>query len=115
LDRLVDLRLLDEFDAETYRSKNTELTSERTRLTDQINASDRQQSEDAAIILKTFELSQTLENKWATADIPEKRQILEIVGLNYTLSGVTLDTIIRKPFDVLVKGLLMKNGRGERT
>ena len=39
-----------------------------------------------------------------------KRHILEIVRLNFTLQDVTLVPTIRKPFDVLAEGLILKDG-----
>jgi len=60
-----------------------------------------------------FELSQTLATKWVAADIPEKRLLLEIVCLNWTLDGVSLSPTMRKPFDLLAEGLLVSSSRGE--
>ena len=59
-----------------------------------------------------FELSQTLREKWLTADYVAKRRILEIVCLNCNLDGVSLVATMRKPFDLLAKGLLQKDSRG---
>ena len=45
-----------------------------------------------------------------------KRQVLEIVGLNGTLSDGILDCELRKPFDVLAGGLTMaisESGRAD--
>jgi hypothetical protein len=55
-----------------------------------------------------FELSQTLRQNWLTADYSEKRRILEIIWLNCRLDGATLVPTMRKPFDVLAEGLLLK-------
>ena len=57
-----------------------------------------------------FELSQTLETQWLDGDYQAKRQILEITCSNFTLDGITLCYKMRKPFDVLAKGLCLKNG-----
>lgn len=63
---------------------------------------------------KSFELSQTLCSKWLSADCQEKRRILEIVCLKWTLDDVILVPTIRKPFDVLAEGLISSNSRGDR-
>ncbi len=68
----------------------------------------------ADLAIKVFELSQTLKDKWLTANYPEKRQILEILCLNYRLDDVTLCVQMRKPFDVLAKGLDSEKSRGNR-
>jgi hypothetical protein len=63
---------------------------------------------------KVFELSQTLCEKWLSADYATKRRILEIIFLNCRLDDVTLVPEIRKPFDALAKGLISSNSRGDR-
>lgn len=59
--------------------------------------------------MKVFELSQKRREKWFTADYPEKRRILDLVCLNLTLNGATLETATRKPFNALVKGLTVSD------
>ncbi len=112
--RLIDLRLLDEIEAATFTAKQTELRSKETRLQTTLEGCDRQQSERGDLAVKVFELSQALSEKWLAADIAEKRQLLEIMCLNWTLDGVTLVPEMRKPFDLLVKGLLVSSSRGDR-
>ena len=60
-------------------------------------------------------LSQTLQEKWLTADVLEKRRILEIVFLNFSLDDVSLVPTIRKPFDILAEGPSVQSSRGGRT
>ena len=43
------------------------------------------------------------------------RQLLEIVCLNLKLDGVSLCYEMRKPFDVLAKGLLVSSSRVDKT
>lgn len=112
-DRLLNLRLLDEIDADTYAAKSTELRDRVAALTLQIEALNRGHDEDADIAIKAFELSQALIEKWLTADYCAKRRILEIVCLNWRLEDVTLCATMRKPFDVLAEGLLSKESRGD--
>ena len=64
--------------------------------------------------MKAFELSQSLNEKWVTADYAEKRRYLEIVVLNFSLVGATLVPVWRKPFDMLAEGLVVQQSRGER-
>ena len=71
----------------------------------QVDALDRSHGETTDLVLKVFELSQTLREQWVTADYAAKRRILEIVYLNCTLNDTTLVVAIRKPFDVLAEGL----------
>jgi site-specific DNA recombinase len=61
-----------------------------------------------------FELSQTLTEKWVSADVSAKRQLLEIVCLNFSLDGATLSAAMRKPFGVLAEGLSVSYSRDDR-
>jgi site-specific DNA recombinase len=83
-------------------------------LTLQLEAADRDRGEQAEIAIKSFELSQSLVEKWLVADYAAKRQLLEIVFLNFQLDGVTLCFEMRKPFDVLAKGLLVSSHRSDK-
>ena len=114
-DQLLNLRLLEEINADTFAAKSTELRDRAAGLKLQAEVLDRGHDENADIAVKAFELSQSLMSKWLTADYAAKRQILEIVGLNWLLDGVTLVPTMRKPFDVLAEGLISKESRGDRT
>ena len=81
----------------------------------QIEVCDRGKDENADIAVKAFELSQCLKEKWVAGDTGAKRRILEIVCLNFSLEGVTIVPEKRKPFDILVKGLISRDGRGGRS
>jgi DNA invertase Pin-like site-specific DNA recombinase len=113
-DQLLNLRLLEEIDADTFAGKSTELRDRAARLKLQAEVLDRGHDENADIAIKAFELSQSLMDKWLTTDYAAKRQILEIVCLNWRLDDVTLIPEMRKPFDVLAEGLLSKESRGDR-
>jgi site-specific DNA recombinase len=113
-DQLVNMRMMDEITAETFAAKSTELRDRKATLTLKVEAVDRQHDEVADIAVKAFELSQSLTEKWVAADFGAKRRILEILWLNCNLEGATLCPTMRKPFDVLAKGLLIQPSRGER-
>jgi site-specific DNA recombinase len=112
-DRLVNLLIAEDIDRETYARKGTELQDKIASLKLQLDAIDRGHDEMSELALKVFELSQTLRQKWVTANYAEKRRILDIVCLNFELDGVTLVPTIRKPFDVLAEGLIVSSSRGE--
>ncbi len=75
---------------------------------------EQQKTEIGDTAMKVLELSQCLKSKWLSADIEEKRLILEILCLNLTLRNVSLDISMRKPFDSIVEGLTLKIGSGGR-
>ena len=113
-DQLLNLRLLEEIDQDTFAGKSTELRDRVAQLTLQIEANDRNRTERGEIAVRAFELSQTLKQKWLTADYRAKRQMLEIVCLNFTLDNVTLVPEWRKPFDVLANTTVSETSRAER-
>ena len=111
-DRLLNLRLFGEIEADTFGRKNTELRDRIATLTLQLEASHRQRDEYADIAQKVFELSQSLTERWVGAEYAEKRQILEMLCLNFSLDGATLVPTMRSPFDLLVEGRLVSSSRG---
>ena len=113
-DRLLNLRLADDVDQETFARKSTEIRDRLASIKLQLEALDRSHDENAELASKVFELSQTLRQQWLTADYDAKRRILEIVCLNCTLDGATLVPEMRKPFDVLAEGLISRNSRDDR-
>ena len=112
-DRLLNLRLAEDFDQETFARKHTEMRDKLASIKLRLDVLGRSHDETAALAAKVFELSQTLREQWLTADYAEKRRILEIVFLNCRLDDANLVPTMRKPFDVLAEGLLSKNSRGD--
>lgn len=112
-DRLLNLRIADDIDQDTFARKQTETRDRLASIKLQLDVLDRSHDETADLAAKVFELSQTLRSQWLIADYAAKRRILEIVFLNCSLDDVTLVPVIRKPFDVLAEGLLLKNSRGD--
>ncbi len=112
--RLLNLRLLDEIDGDTFAAKNTELRDRIAACSTQLDATDRGREEQADLAIKTFELSQSLTEKWLTADLSEKRKLVEIVVLNFSLEAESLVPTVRKPFDMLVEGLKVPSSRGDK-
>jgi site-specific DNA recombinase len=111
-DRLRNMRLGDEIDEATFAEKSTELRDRIARLeSEAASHSDKHRSDTAE---KLFELSQTLTQKWLSANVRTKRRLLEIVCLNFSLDGVSLVPTMRKPFDVLVEGLSVPLSRGDK-
>jgi len=114
-DRLLNLRIADDVDEATYARKSTELRDRLASIKLQLDAVDRSHDETAELASKVFELSQTLREQWLVADYHVRRRILGIVCLNCRLDDATLVCEMRKPFDVLAKGLVSKKSRGDWT
>lgn len=113
-DRLLNLRIVDEIDGDTFAAKNLEIKDRIASVSLQLEACNRGGDEHADIALKAFELSQRLQEKWVSADYTAKRQILEIICLNFTLNDASLTATLRKPFDVLADSFESKINRGDR-
>jgi site-specific DNA recombinase len=113
-DRLLNLRLLGEIEADTFARKNTEFRDRIANLTVKLEAAARSRDELTDVALKVFELSQALADCWFTADYSTKRQWLEMVFSNFRLDGATLVYEMNKPFDALVEGLIVQSSRGDR-
>ena len=113
-DKLVDLRIREEIDLDTFAKKQTELRDRLAKLKLQLDVIDRSHDEMADLAVKVFELSQMLSQKWLSADYATKRRIMEIVFLNCRLDDATLVLTIRKPFDILAEGLSVSSSRAER-
>lgn len=112
-DELLNLRLLNEVEGETFNRKSRELRDREGELTLQIAAMTQDRHDNSDIAIKAFELSQTLCSRWVAADYDVKRRILEILCLNLTLDGATLIPTWRKPFDLLAKGRKVEKSRGD--
>ena len=83
-------------------------------LTLQLESSHRRRDERADMAQRVFELSQSLTERWVASQYADKRQILEMICLNFTLDGATLVPEMRKPFDILVEGLSVSSSRGDK-
>lgn len=113
-DRLLNLRLLEEINEQTFAAKNTEFRDRIADLNLQVQAADQNRAKQAEIAEKVFELSQSLAEKWVKADCRAKRHLLGIVCLNFLLDGVSLVPEMRKPFVALAEGLSVLSSRGDK-
>src|SRR5690606_28897070 len=65
--------------------------------------------------LALFDWTQNSAEIWRGSNSSVRREILDAVCLNRTLSDVSLDATKRKPFDIFAEGLEINNSRGDRT
>jgi len=90
---------------DNIRDMFLELRDRIATLTVQLQAADTDRVQQAQLAAKAFELSQGLEQKWVDANYAEKRQLLDLVCLNFRLDGTNLVPQMNKPFDLLAEGL----------
>ena len=119
-DQLLDLRLQQEVSQETYRRKESQLLEREHELEQLLHHEAQSQAEGGDAAIQVLELSQALKQKWVTADDAIKRNLLDLLCLNFTLEGKTLVPELRRPFNLLAEGLLVGNegnggGGGNRT
>ena len=83
---LLELRMTSEINPEEYAAKRAELHDRQSALRVQLEVSDRDDHAVAELAIKAFELSQSLQERWVTADYASKRTIpgimLESARLN---------------------------------
>ena len=90
-DALLTLQMHREIEADTYSKKDGELRRLMLILKARQDRREQQKTEIGDTAMKMLELSQSLKSKWFSADIEEKRLILEIVCLNLVLKNGSLD------------------------
>ena len=101
LQTLLDLRMDGEISAEEYAMKHRELYERQSAIALQLQTSERDDREIADLAIKAFELSQSLSERWVTADYNAKRTILSIMLKTVRLNSADLEFTPRKPFDLL--------------
>ena len=102
-------------DGATFKTKHAQLQQRIDTLRAQTDKADKRNAGRGETAANTFELSQSLRQRWVTADIPGRRRLLDIVCLNWRLDGASLVATMRKPFDVVAEGLISEEGRGNWT
>lgn len=114
-DRLLNAFLAGTIDEPTFKAKSGELQYEAAKVNE---AMDRLGDFDPArgdAALAIFDWSQNAAEIWRGSNNDRRREILDSVCLNRTLSDVSLVTTKRKPFDILAERPLFTNSRGDWT
>lgn len=113
-DRLLNAYLAGMLDETVYKAKANELAAEAMKtgeLLAQLGDVDPASGKAAVAI---FDWTQRASEIWLGSNNAVRREILDAVCLNRTLSDVTLGTVKRKPFDAFDEWADLKNSRGER-
>jgi DNA invertase Pin-like site-specific DNA recombinase len=112
-DRLLNAFLSGTIEEAAYKSKFNELRSEATKTDESMAQLGNADSARGATAVALFEWAQQADELWRRSNNAVRRQILDAVCLNRSLSDVSLVTTKRKPFDVLAEGLDLKKSRGD--
>ena len=117
MNELVDLRLRNEIESDTFVPKHASLRGRVQELRAAMDDEATRHADDGEQAVGVFELAQDLTARWVAAETATKRLLLDIVCLNLVLDGENLVPTLRRPFDLLAAGVLLpqeENGRGER-
>lgn len=101
LQKLLDLRMDGEIAADEYAAKRQEMYDRQSAIALQLRSSDVDSREVADLAIKAFELSQTLKERWLTADYKAKRTILGVMLKSVRLNSENLEFSPRNPFNLL--------------
>jgi site-specific DNA recombinase len=113
-DRLLNAYLAGTVEEVVYKAKTAELKAEAAKADEtlaQLGDVDPSRAETA---LALFDWTQNAAEIWRGSNNRVRREILDSVCLNRTLTDLNLDATKRKPFDVFAEGLEIKNSRGDR-
>ena len=97
-------------DEETFRLKSAEFKGALAEVETSLHDLEDMDSSRSDIALRALDWSQRLADIWRGSKIAVRNEILETVSLNRTLSDVSLCTEKRKPFDILAKRPILKDG-----
>ena len=113
-DRLLNAYLAGTVDEAAFSAKSNELKVEAARMGEalaQLGDAMPARGETAQVL---FDWSQRASDLWRGSDNAIRREILDSVCLNRTLSDVSLVTTKRKPFDVVAERPHLDDSRGDR-
>jgi len=112
-ERLLNGYLSGLVDEEVFQAKSSELKKEAEDVERQMDEAGDFDPKRGELALSVFDFSQNLANLWHGSNFAVRREILECVSSNRTLSGVSLALTKRRPFDYLAERPFLKNGRGD--
>ena len=112
-DRLLNCYLSGAIEDAAFQAKTAELKRELAEVEESIEKAGNYDPDAPARALAVFDFSQNLVRIWQRSNSAQKREILDCVSLNRTISDVSLYLVKRKPFDYLAKLPIFKDGRGD--
>ena len=107
-DRLLNTYLTGTVEEVVYKAKSNELKSEVARVDEALAQLGDVDPAYGDVALALFEWTQNAVEIWRGSNNAIRREILDAVCLNRTLTDVNLSATKRKPFDVFAKGLEIK-------
>ena len=112
-ERLFNAYLAGTIDEAAFQAKSEEMKRDAANVERQLADVESIDESARELALSVFDFSQNLVNLWNGSNYERKREILECVSSNRVLGPLSLYLEKRKPFDILAKGLSLKDGRGD--
>ena len=112
-ERLLTAFLAGTIDEPTFTVKSADLKAQQADVEHQLAHLPKMDGDQAENALKTFEFSQNLVKIWRGSNSAVRRELLDCVSLNRTLSDVSLVIARRKPFDIFAERPFLRNSRGD--
>ena len=113
-DRLLNSHLSGLVNEDVFETKAAELKREAEDVERQMDDAGNFDPKRGELALSVFDFSQNLAKLWHGSNFAVRREILECISSNRTLSDTTLCLQKRRPFDYLAERPFLKTGRGER-
>jgi hypothetical protein len=111
-DRLLNGYLSGAIEEASFQTKTAELKRQAAEVEESLERANNYDPDAPVCALALFDFSQRTAELWEGSNSEVKREILDCVSLNRTVSDVSLCLTKRKPFDFLAERPFLKNGRG---
>ena len=112
-DRLLNAYLAGTVTEAAFAAKSADLKAQMDEVEKQLDDADGFDSSFGQAALAVFDFSQNAVDLWRGSNSATRREILDCVSLNRTLTDVSLCLPKRKPFDFLAERPFLKIGRGD--
>ena len=112
-DRLLNAYLVGTVEEAIFNAKSASLRDEVATVQEALDCLGNVDAGCADAAVAIFDWSQNAAEIWRGSNNAVRREILDCVCLNRTLSDVSLYTVKRKPFDILAEGPVLKKSRGD--
>ena len=114
-EKLLNAYLGNIIDQQIFKAKSSSLKTELEELSKSIESTQKFDPARNERVIEVFDFSQKAANLWEGSNIALKRDLLETLSSNRTVSDVSLCITKRKPFDALQKTANVKKSRADRT
>ena len=111
-DRLLNGYLAGAIEQAVFQAKAADLKVEIAKVEEALARATVCDPDAPVRALALFDFSQQLVDVWHRSNSEEKRQVLDCVSLNRTVTAASLCVTKRKPFDWIAERPFLKNGRG---